>query len=1077
MNKFSIDESPDIVVNLTFSTTVLTDGSGAEERNSNWQSPLLNFDLQKVILHKPQLDEIIQFFREARGAAISFRYRDWSDYLVTAQPRTTKYGSTTQGLLLPNADGVRNEFELVKRYIVPSCTHLRAIAFADPATVTLYDANFNPFPDTDWIFADGKFVFTTPPPAGQLFCEGEFDVPVVFASDENQYRIKSTKGGNTYSIEGLQLNEVRGQGSGARGSSFLTSDLTPLTSLKDDLGEIDTVFALSGHFNSLVGLREQTEIITLASGFDKRTSRFSKPKGTYFLGKIPLHDDELDYLIAFFRCTKGKGLSWAFEDVSYQQKNVTVRFDEDNLSLRLNRQGRYETDGLKAIEVFEPLPVALIDPFAVSTQEYLKFFTLNPIDPGNPSSPVSGYPAPPFYLVTLPYLSVFINSDNPKKLVSTYNGVQRIIGDISYFNDLGAVNLNYRGDGKFSGTALSFDRTKFIIFTDSGIGTVKNLNGNSELKLKGNIALKPGLDTFFILFSPSAPAPFSSPITSVTFNLDSGLNPFFRYTFTHPFVFVPSTRVLAFGDSFSFGYEDSRNVIGEKDSDYGVVGQSVANINYELDNGNQKLYIPNRGFSFTFNLGYTENEAVNYSLQSQCSRNLVATDTPSRKGTYQRQETYHKETNTNFVNTTTIRRGISQNEYDIDFVGMTGTLAQEQSITHTKLIDSVIPVVLSDHKTGDYIQKLIFSEELTLSSNGNYQRPESKWRIDSSVAQGSFDKSILKKKRSLEFDNSLVDSKFNVGDLGIYSVEKFHQIETINITRDRGKPLFDIGLYPINNTNGFIALVQSGALSQEFYSHNNCVAVSESTKSICSENSQIYKVVYLNNERTANRGYASNCSFDNKIIHNFYLDNGSPNVLNIVLSYQRILDWITSITKTDIKLDQPNSVVNSTFFTTRQPLDNKDIRNFDFQGSKIIVKTQYLGNIYLALCQVTSLVATNSGNQGSNSAGVNSQTINGLNCEIISVQKIKSFFTPNNFLFTVNGCEVFKFLDPYRTNLIKDQGKVYLAATMPPVTQDNTQTLVFQLVSDGLEFYGVFGGSVDSISSSPGADKWIKFHS
>lgn len=361
LSKFSIDESPDIVVNLTFSTTVLTDGSGAEERNSNWQSPLLNFDLQKVILHRPQLDEIIQFFREARGAAISFKYRDWSDYLVTAQPRTTRYGSTTQGLLLPNADGVRNEFELVKRYIVPSCTHLRAIAFADPDTVTLYDANFNPFPDTDWIFADGKFVFTTPPPAGQLFCEGEFDVPVVFASDENQYRIKSTKAGNTYSIEGLQLNEVRG-------SSFLTSDLTPLTSLKDDLGEIDAVFALSGHFNSLVGLREQTEIITLASGFDKRTSRFSKPKGTYFLGKIPLHDDELDYLIAFFRCTKGKGLSWAFEDVSYQQKLVAVRFDEDNLSLRLNRQGRYETDGLKAIQVFEPLPAKVSEGLPVDPQ-------------------------------------------------------------------------------------------------------------------------------------------------------------------------------------------------------------------------------------------------------------------------------------------------------------------------------------------------------------------------------------------------------------------------------------------------------------------------------------------------------------------------------------------------------------------------------------------------------------------------------------------------------------------------------------------------------------------------------------
>ncbi len=250
--RFSIDESPDIVVNLTFNTTVLSDGSGAEERNSNWQSPLLNFDLQKVILHKPQLDEIIQFFQDVRGSAVAFRYRDWSDYLLTHRANTTKYGSTVQGLLFPPADGVRTEFGLVKRYIVPSCVHYRAIAFPDPDTVAIYDDEFQPFPDTDWVFTDGKFIFTIPPPRGGLFCEGEFDVPVVFASDENQYRIKSTKNGNTYSIEGLQLNEVR---------------IDPFALLRDEPGEIDTVFALSGHFNSLVGLREQTKIITLASGF------------------------------------------------------------------------------------------------------------------------------------------------------------------------------------------------------------------------------------------------------------------------------------------------------------------------------------------------------------------------------------------------------------------------------------------------------------------------------------------------------------------------------------------------------------------------------------------------------------------------------------------------------------------------------------------------------------------------------------------------------------------------------------------------------------------------------------------
>ncbi len=1058
--RFNIDESPNIVVNLTFSTTVLADGSGGEERNSNWQSPLLNFDLQKVILHKPQLDEIIQFLQATRGAALSFRYRDWSDYLVTAQARDTRYGSTTEGLLLPNADGVRTEFELVKRYTVPSCTHYRAIALPDPETVTLYNANFNPFADTDWIFADGKFIFTNPPPAGQLFCEGEFDLPVVFASDENQYRIKSAKGGNTYSIEGLQLNEVRIQNSEFRN--------------EDELAEIDIAFALSGHFNSLVGLREQTQIITLASGFDKRTSRFPKPKGTYFLGKIPLHDEELEYLIAFFRCTKGKGLSWGFEDVSYQQKLVAVRFDEDNLSLRLNHRGRYETDGLKVIEVFEPLPAALIDPFAISTQEYLKFFSA-PQSGSNPALPtpvINGYPAPPFYLLDLPYLSVFINSDTPKKLVSTYNGVQRIIGDISYFNGLNAVNLNYKGNGKFYGTALSADKTKFITFTDSGIGTVKNIQNPNSI-YSGNIAYDSSfisVNSYTFPLTPQVlPAPFISlpnrivndPVGWQNISLDpnSSIKPRITYS--------PN----------SHSYTDIRNTVGVNPGgyskhkvawDYQVGGGSV-----EVHNLNVNR--PSISYSNSGNISLHTVDELEHIWDGTLITQSVGTDGDVRIGkTISRGRNLSK----NIVdhNVTGSVTGYTRSGFNN---GGTYTLiasgdVSSSSISEVESIqDTSGAVVVSDHHT---IERREYSKTVQ-SSLGKKDGAINNQQV------GDYNNNFSKYDAETIYESTNYSSIFNVGDLGIFLELK-----------DFSKSVHDNSFKTLNSKFrvNLASVFNPLPPSQPYYDRYHTVGVSDYgtgnstvvnnifTTSIV-ENSRLYKIAYLNHIRNAKPGYAAICSFtqaNTQAIHNFHL-NSIPGSLTIDLS-SPYRQWLKDFGKRINTQTNSGAIGETTAGNINyelQDIDVNDRENVDLNNQLIVVKQAYSGNIYLALCRVNSLVSTTVTNTTDTTQVIGMfRTVTKLNCEIINVQKIKSFFTTSSFLFTVNGCEVFRFLDPYRTNLIKDKGKVYLAATMPAVSEYNTQTLVFQLVSDGLEFYGVFGGRVDSIGSSLGADKWIKYY-
>lgn len=364
-SKLEIQESPGILVSITFDTTVLTDGSGGEERNINWQSPLLSFDFQKSFLRRNQLDEIIAFFQEVRGAASPFRYRDWSDFNATAQPRSTRYGSITQGVLFPTPDGIRTEFGLVKRYQVQSCLHYRGIVFPDPNTLTIYDTDFNLVESENWIFADGKIIFTMPP-TGELLWHGDFDVPVVFSSDLYEYKTVATKSGNAYQIEGLQLQEVR---------------IEPYALLKDEGDAIDSPFALCGHFNSISSLEEQTEVISLTSGFDQRRSRFTQAKRSFTLGKMPLWDEELEYLIAFWRCAKGKGLKWGFYDSKdiEQQDKIPVRFDQDSISLRLTKKGRYEIDGIKLVEIFEPFSLFLVPPFTIPFEPTF----IDPQDPNN----------------------------------------------------------------------------------------------------------------------------------------------------------------------------------------------------------------------------------------------------------------------------------------------------------------------------------------------------------------------------------------------------------------------------------------------------------------------------------------------------------------------------------------------------------------------------------------------------------------------------------------------------------------------------------------------------------------------
>ncbi len=781
-------------------------------------------------------------------------------------------------------------------------------------------------------------------------------------------------------------------------------------------------------------------------------------------------------------------MSWGFEDVSYQQKNVAVRFDEDNLSLRLNRQGRYETDGLKAIEVFEPLPVALIDPFAVSTQEYLNFFspTESGSTPGNPSDS-SSYPATPFYLLDLPYLSVFINSDTPKKLVSTYNGVQRIIGDIAYFNSLGAVNLNYKGDGKFYGTALSADKTKFITFTDSGIGTVKNIQNPNSI-YSGNIVYDNSfinaLSYDFPLTPQTLPAPFISlpnriandavSWQNISLDPNSSIKP--RVTYS------PN----------SYSYTDIRNTVGVNPggySKYKVVWD------YRLGGGSVEVHNlnvnrPSIPYSNSGDISLHTVEELEHIWDGTLITPSVGTDGDVRIG---KTISKGKNLSKNIVDHNVTGSVIGHTSVDHNVTGSvightrvggfngggsynfvaSGDISSSSISEVESIQDTSGAVVVSDHHTferREYIKTVQSSLNKKDGAINNQQI-------------GDYNNNFYKNDAETIYESTNYSSILNVGDLGVFLEMK-----------DFSKQVYDNSTKALNQEFrvNLASVPDPLPPSQPYYDRYHRVGVGDNSTSNSTvvnniftvstiENSRLYKIAYLNHIRNAKPGYAANCSFtqaDTQAIHNFYL-NSIPGSVTIDLSspYRQWLKGLGKRTNTQTNSGAIGEITVGNINYELQDINASDQLNVDLNNQLIVVKQAISGNIYLALCRVNSLVSTTATNTTDTTQTIGTfRTVTKLNCEILGVQKIKSFFTTSNFLFTVNGCEVFKFLDPYRTNIIKDKGKVYLAATMPPVTQDNTQTLVFQLVSDGLEFYGVFGGRVDSISVSPGADSWVKYY-
>jgi uncharacterized protein (TIGR02217 family) len=106
-----------------YSTTVVIVNSGVEARNSNWTLPIATYDVAHGIKTQAQLDVLIAFFRNMKGKANGFRFKDWSDFTVAAAE-----GGISVGTGMPT-------YQLVKNYITGSSSETRLIKKPVSATV------------------------------------------------------------------------------------------------------------------------------------------------------------------------------------------------------------------------------------------------------------------------------------------------------------------------------------------------------------------------------------------------------------------------------------------------------------------------------------------------------------------------------------------------------------------------------------------------------------------------------------------------------------------------------------------------------------------------------------------------------------------------------------------------------------------------------------------------------------------------------------------------------------------------------------------------------------------------------
>lgn len=166
-----------------FMTDVYTGMNGAEQRNQNWQRMRAIYTITFDILDKEQMETVRQFFVNARGKLMGFRFKDWNDYQIFGEKCVTGYDASREPLTAA-ADGTQTLFYIAKTYQGGN-PYIRRLFKPVAGTVVVYDNAVAVDPaDYSLDVTTGAITFDTAPTSGHFItCDCEFDIACRFDTD------------------------------------------------------------------------------------------------------------------------------------------------------------------------------------------------------------------------------------------------------------------------------------------------------------------------------------------------------------------------------------------------------------------------------------------------------------------------------------------------------------------------------------------------------------------------------------------------------------------------------------------------------------------------------------------------------------------------------------------------------------------------------------------------------------------------------------------------------------------------------------------------------------------------------
>lgn len=192
--RFPVDISYNMSGGPEYFTNIIESQSGFEQRNINWWHARNRYNISHSIKTKTQLDELIAFFRNCKGKALGFRFKDWTDYIATNQ-------------YLGTGNGIETNFQLVKQYLCGSRQEMRIINKPVEGSIRIFLNSLEFIDGFKVDYTKGMVTFESAPGEGIFItADFEFDVPVRFDTD---ILCANTENYNTYSWHDINLIEIK----------------------------------------------------------------------------------------------------------------------------------------------------------------------------------------------------------------------------------------------------------------------------------------------------------------------------------------------------------------------------------------------------------------------------------------------------------------------------------------------------------------------------------------------------------------------------------------------------------------------------------------------------------------------------------------------------------------------------------------------------------------------------------------------------------------------------------------------------------------------------------------------------